>query len=87
MPIHDWSRVDAGIFHHFHQAWTIEIAHALNGGVLPSGFFAMAEQIVGGPVPDVVTLQQRPRPGDRPEPAGGVAVAELAAPGTFRDGR
>ena len=21
MPIHDWTRVDAGIFHHFHQRW------------------------------------------------------------------
>jgi len=21
MPIHDWSRVDAGIFHHFHHGW------------------------------------------------------------------
>jgi hypothetical protein len=21
MPIHDWSRVDAGIFHDFHHAW------------------------------------------------------------------
>ena len=28
MPIHDWSRVDAGIFHDFHQAWTIEIRNA-----------------------------------------------------------
>jgi hypothetical protein len=25
MPIHDWTRVSAGIFHHFHQDWTIEI--------------------------------------------------------------
>ena len=39
MPIHDWSRVDAGLFHHFHQAWTIEISNALNaGGLLEAGF-------------------------------------------------
>ena len=25
MPVHDWSRVDAGIFHHFHHAWIEEI--------------------------------------------------------------
>jgi hypothetical protein len=76
MPIHDWSRVDPGIFHHFHQSWTIELSNALNGGVLPPGFFAMAEQVVSGPVPDVVTLQRWPKPGDRDEPVGGVAVAD-----------
>ena len=26
MPIHDWSKVDAGIFHHFHHAWIEETA-------------------------------------------------------------
>lgn len=79
MPIHDWSHVDAGIFHHFHQAWTIEISNALNGGGLPDGFFAMAEQIVSGPIPDVVTLQ-RTRSNTAPahEDGGGIAVA--AAP-------
>ena len=44
MPIHDWSRVDAGIFHHFHHGWIEEIARALNGGVLPDDYYAMAEQ-------------------------------------------
>jgi hypothetical protein len=58
MPIHDWSRVDHGVFHDFHQAWTIEIRDALNGGGLPAGYFAMAEQVLSGPIPDVVTLQQ-----------------------------
>jgi hypothetical protein len=23
MPIHDWTRADAGLLHHFHQDWTI----------------------------------------------------------------
>jgi hypothetical protein len=76
MPIHDWTRVDPGIFHDFHQAWTIEIRNALNGGGLPPGFFAMAEQIVSGPIPDVVTLKRWPTPTDLPHPARGVAVAE-----------
>ncbi len=76
MPIHDWSRVDAGTFHHFHQAWTIEITYALNGGALPAGFFAMAEQVVGGPIPDVITLQRRERLGEDPPLGGGTAVAE-----------
>ncbi len=25
MPIHDWSRVNAGTFHDFHTAWMTEI--------------------------------------------------------------
>jgi hypothetical protein len=59
MPIHDWTRVEAGDFHDFHQVWTIEIRNALNRGVLPPGYFAMAEQITGRPIPDVVALQSR----------------------------
>lgn len=57
MPIHDWSRVGAGIFHHFHQNWIIQIAHALNSGVLPPDYYALAEQFASGFGPDVLTLQ------------------------------
>ncbi len=35
MPLHDWTRVDAGIFHDFHQAWNAQLRGALNGGLLP----------------------------------------------------
>jgi hypothetical protein len=41
MPIHDWTRVDAGLFHDFHQDWTIELRRSLNAGLLPSGFSAL----------------------------------------------
>src|SRR5215472_14805103 len=71
MPIHDWTRVDAGTFHDFHQGWTIEIRNKLNSGVLPDGYFAMADQRVTGPEPDVVALRLR-----GPEPTGGLVVAE-----------
>ena len=37
MPVHDWTRVEAGIFHAFHVAWVPEIQKALNGGLLPEG--------------------------------------------------
>lgn len=37
MPIHDWTRVRANRFHDFHQGWTVGIARALNGGLLPTG--------------------------------------------------
>ena len=83
MPIHDWSRVDPGIFHHFHQTWTIEISNALNAGRLPPGFFAMAEQIVSGPIPDVVTLQRLPKASEPPLTGGGIAVAEAPPKAKF----
>ena len=38
MPIHDWTRVSAGIYHSFHQDWTIEICRTLNRGILPPGY-------------------------------------------------
>ena len=31
MPIHDWTRGAAGIFHDFHQGWTIEIRNLAPG--------------------------------------------------------
>jgi hypothetical protein len=73
MPIHDWTRVDAGVFHHFHQAWITEIARALNAGILPAECYALAEQIAGGLLPDVLTLETS-RPSSRP-PAGGDSLA------------
>jgi Protein of unknown function (DUF4058) len=71
MPIHDWTRVGARTFHDFHQGWTIEIRNTLNSGVLPEGYFAMADQRVSGPEPDIVALRLR-----GPEPTGGLVVAE-----------
>lgn len=75
MPIHDWTRVDAGLFHDFHQDWTIELRRALNAGLLPPGFVALTDQRISGPIPDVLTLNRNPKPTGRPEAAGGVAVA------------
>jgi len=83
MPIHDWSRVDAGTFHHFHQAWTIEISNALNAGGLPEGYFAMAEQIISGPIPDVVTLKRQSKYRNEPNAGGSVAVADAPPQARF----
>ncbi|HUG70758.1 MAG TPA: DUF4058 family protein [Pirellulaceae bacterium] len=58
MPVHDWTRVDAGVFHDFHQRWIIAISNALNEGLLPNDFYALAEQVTEGPIPDVVTLEK-----------------------------
>lgn len=57
MPVHDWSRVAAGIFHDFHHAWIEEIKRALNAGLLPSDYYALAEQRTAGYGPDVLALQ------------------------------
>ena len=33
MPIHDWTRVDAGLFHAFHHDWITTLTRALNAGI------------------------------------------------------
>jgi hypothetical protein len=64
MPVHDWTCVPAGIFHHFHQQWMTAISNALNAGRLPPGYYALAEQIAGDMVPDVLTLEIEAPNGD-----------------------
>src|SRR5437870_12372816 len=61
MPNHDSTRVNANLFHDFHQTWTISLRTALNVGLLPKGYSALVEQHAAGPVPDVIALQRRPR--------------------------
>jgi hypothetical protein len=58
VPIHDWTRVDAGIFHAFHDDWITELARALNRGLLPADYYALPEQHAAGFGPDVLTLQE-----------------------------
>jgi Protein of unknown function (DUF4058) len=58
MPIHDWARVRAGKFHHFHNSWIYRLSDRLNAGLLPPGLYAAGEQIVGEIEPDVLTLQR-----------------------------
>lgn len=58
MPIHDWTRVDAGIFHDFHLAWIAELRRVLNAGLLPTDVYALAEQVTSGGNPDVIALEE-----------------------------
>lgn len=58
MPIHDWKRVPAGIFHDFHQEWSVALKHALNG-ILPPPYYALIEQAKSGRFPDVLTFQTK----------------------------
>jgi hypothetical protein len=71
MPMHDWTRVDAGIYHDFHHEWISEIKRALNRGLLPPDYYAMAEQVAAGFGPDVLTLQDQNNPASD---SGGIAT-------------
>jgi hypothetical protein len=75
MPVHDWTRVDANVFHHFHQRWTIAICDALNAGILPTGYSALVEQHTGGLIPDVLALEHRLRPSATEDPGAGTIIA------------
>jgi hypothetical protein len=74
MPIHDWTRVPAGLFHHFHQDWAIEIARTLNRGILPKGLSALVEQRSGPRESDILTIEARRRP-----PVSGAALGPTVA--------
>jgi hypothetical protein len=81
MPMHDWTRVDAGVYHDFHNAWITELRNALNDGLLPRSYYALGEQRAGDIGPDVLTLhgedetvaEEAAAPGDG---EGMIAVAE-----------
>jgi hypothetical protein len=75
MPMHDWTRVGAGIYHDFHTVWLTAIRHALNNGVLPPTHYAMVEQVTVGFEADILALQ-----GPSPRPAGGVHTLTATQP-------
>jgi hypothetical protein len=88
MPVHDWTRVDAGIFHDFHNVWIGHLRTALNEGLLPPGFYALSEQHAGRSIVDLLALHtstapRGPLPLPLPPATGGLAVAE-APPRTRR---
>jgi len=85
MPVHDWTRVSACIFHHFHLEWIGDLSRQLNRGLLPPDYYALAEQLAGGLGPDVLTLQlPENRAAAIAEPAGGIALAANPPKARFR---
>jgi hypothetical protein len=83
MPLHDWTKVDAGAFHGFHGRWITFLTGTLKKGVLPKGYSADGEQITRASDPndriigDVVALRPQERLFDPPPEADpGVAVAD-----------
>jgi hypothetical protein len=72
MPVHDWPRAFAGLFHDFYGEWIRAIKGALNAGILPPNYYALAEQRTAGVEPDVLTLgRDRPDAGPSADPAAG----------------
>ena len=76
MPMHDWTRVDASIFHAFHHQWTSEIKRSLNRGLLSPDLYAMIEPAndLGGITSGGISV--RHVSGDRI-----VAMIEIVSPG------
>jgi hypothetical protein len=73
MAVHDWTRVDSGLFHAFHQHWITSLCAALNTGGLPPDYFALPEQRIKGPIPDVLAL--RLAVDEKEDSGGGLSVA------------
>jgi hypothetical protein len=89
MPVHDWTKVSAGIFHDFHLEWISAMKRRLNSGLLPAGYYALAEQVAGGREPDVLALEDTRPPkgnGNGHHQAGmsGGSVALATAPPKVR---
>lgn len=92
MPIHDWAHVSAGTFHDFHNSWITELRNAMNGGLLPAGYYAQGEQWAGKINADVLALHAGTKPsgalGDGASEVnpsgGGVAVMEETPPRVSR---
>jgi hypothetical protein len=82
MPIHNWTRVPSGLFHDFHQSWSIRIKDALNAGRLPKGLAALVEQRAGPQQPDVLAIESRSRPPREGKSDGNGSVATMAPPVT-----
>ncbi len=81
MPVHDWTRVSAGTFHDFHYSWVLEIKRALSRGLLPSGYYVMAEQVGGDlDAPDVLTLQAAEAKPESESPLSGTATLTETPP-------
>jgi hypothetical protein len=85
MPLHDWSRIPAGLFHDFHQTWSIRIKLALNSGILPKGLSALVEQRSRPRESDVLAIENLGR--TRSDFVDDVGVATSVPPVTRFVGR
>ena len=61
MPVHDWTRVDRSLFHDFYLSWVSGLSCRLNGGVLPSAYYALCENLRDGYQPKFLELPEPTR--------------------------
>ncbi len=54
MPIHDWSGVNAVVFHAFRHRWIGGLCDVLNAELLPEDHFALIEAAADSPSPDIL---------------------------------
>lgn len=85
MPMHDWTRVGAWLYHDFHTLWIGTIRRFMNDGRMPPGYYALAEQTTRTMGPDVIALERRepgtpPRSPQESGTATAVAVRASAKP-------
>jgi len=86
MPIHDWKKVEAGIYHSFHKQWTCRIAEMLNA-MLPKQYYALVEQnartMIGGRFsPDLLMLGSQRKSYLKDDRSGSALLTKPAKPGT-----
>jgi hypothetical protein len=81
MRIHDWSRVPSGLFHDFHQSWSIRIKDALNAGRLPKGVAALVGERAGPFESDILSIETRKLRSPQNQSSNG-GVATMAPPVT-----
>ncbi len=79
MPMHNWTRVPAGVFHAFHNTWIGDLQKALNNSLLPNDYYALGEQQAGDIGPDVLTLQTHQDRSEDTRCAGTDSVPDIEA--------
>ena len=81
MPIHDWSRIDANLFHDFRQAWTVGLRNALNGGLLPKRYSALVGRHASGVLAEMSAAQCGNRITIRHPLGRVICVIKIVSPG------
>lgn len=76
MPVHDWTRMKEGDFHHFHQRWIQGLAASLNHELFPSEYMALSETVSDVMARPVIEPPRRSASYGRPPSARLVAKLE-----------
>lgn len=84
MPMHDWTRVEQGIFHGFHGLWIAALNNQLNADLLPPGFYAYPEHHAGRFVAKLIMLHAPGPPNVPPLPSATTGLAVADAPPKVR---